>query len=83
MNIQYLKDKEKDKRGITTFYSIILYDDKGKFWSLLQDDYFVMKIKIKRDVAKFEPIDDKCKYIEIVYTERNYIDDENPGSYKE
>ena len=45
----------------------------------------MMKIKIKRDVlAKFEPIDDKCGYIEIVYTERNYIDDEkNPGSYKE
>ena len=29
-------------------------------------------------------MDDKCEYIEIVYTERNYIDDEkNPGSYKE
>ena len=31
----------------------------------------MMKIKDKeRRLAKFEPIDDKCKYIEIVYTER-------------
>ena len=55
LDVEYTipKDKEKDKRGITTFYSIVLYDDK-------------------------------CEYIEIVYTERNYIDDEkNPGSYKE
>lgn len=55
LDVEYTipKDKEKDKRGITTFYSIVLYDDK-------------------------------CEYIEIVYTERNYIDDEkNPVSYKE
>ena len=55
LDVEYTipKDKEKDKRGITTFYSIVLYDDK-------------------------------CEYIEIVYTKRNYIDDEkNPVSYKE
>ena len=87
LDIEYTipKDKEKDKRGITTFYSIILYDDKGDCLTLLQDDYLYDEDQDKeRRLAKFEPIDDKCKYIEIVYTERNYIDDEkNPGSYKE
>lgn len=87
LDVEYTipKDKEKDKRGITTFYSIVLYDDKGDFLTLLQDDYLYDEDQDKeRRLAKFEPIDDKCKYIEIVYTERNYIDDEkNPGSYKE
>ena len=79
------KDKEKNERGITTFYSIILYDDKGDCLTLLQDDYLYDEDQDKeRRLAKFEPIDDKCEYIEIVYTERNYIDDEkNSGSYKE
>lgn len=87
LDIEYTtpKDKEKNELGITTFYRILAYDDKGKNLTLLQDDYLYDEEDDKeRHLAKFEPIDEECKYIEIVYTQGNYIDDEkNPGSYKE
>ena len=69
---------------MTTFYSIVLYGDKGEILTLLQDDYLYDEDQDKeRDLVKFKSIDDKCEYIEIVYTERNYIDDEkDPGHYK-
>lgn len=87
LDIEYTKpkDKEKNELGITTFYTIDAYDDKGEYLTFLQDDYLYDEAKDKeRHLAKFEPIDEDCEYIEIVYTERNNVDDKkHPGSYKE
>ncbi len=85
LDIEYTIPKDKNELGISTFYSINLYDDKGNLLTLLQDDYLYDEGKDKeRHLAKFQFVDDKYKYIEIVYTERSYIDDKkNPGSYIE
>lgn len=79
------KDEEKDESGITTFYSMLVYDDKGNLLEARQDDYLYDEdSNTERRLARLEHIDKDCEYVEIVYSKREYTDDKkNPGSYKE